>query len=45
MCISPPLFYVAEQTILPLPSSEQDKKEKTVEERLNQSNDGLSGNY
>ena len=26
----PPLFYVAEQTILPLPSSEQDKKEKTV---------------
>ena len=28
--IPPPLFYVAEQTILPLPSSEQDKKEKTV---------------
>ena len=26
----PPLFYVAEQTILPLSSSEQDKKEKTV---------------
>ena len=26
----PPFFYVAEQTILPLPSSEQDKKEKTV---------------
>ena len=26
----PPPFYVAEQTILPLPSSEQDKKEKTV---------------
>ena len=25
-----PPFYVAEQTILPLPSSEQDKKEKTV---------------
>ena len=25
----PPLFYVAEQ-YLPLPSSEQDKKEKTV---------------
>ena len=29
-CAYPPAFYVAEQTILPLPSSEQDKKEKTV---------------
>ena len=34
MCISPLFFYVAEQTILPLPSSEQDKKGKNCLKRI-----------